>query len=405
MSSETRASSPRNGWCEIDTAALSANVAAFKAMLPSGSLLAVAVKANAYGHGLQLAAEAFVAGGADWLCVHSVEEAVALRGAGLTADLYILGPVFEDQLVEAVGTGARLVVYNTATIDALHRLGLSARLHLKVETGNNRQGVDLDEALALADRIAACPGLVLEGVSSHFANIEDTTDHRYARQQIARFDTIVAALDARGHRPALRHLSNTAATLLWPDGALDMVRVGIGAYGMWPSKETYIAAKLTGRAGLDLRPALTWKTRIAQIKSVPEGSSVGYGCSYTTTRTTRLAVLPVGYFDGYDRGLSNLAHVLLGGRRAPVRGRVCMNLVMVDVTDIPGAGVGDEVVLLGRQGQMLISAEQLAGWAGTINYEITTRIGGHVPRIRRAAQAVAVDPAALMAARGRPYRP
>lgn len=368
-------------WCEVDVDALATNIRTFRQLVGPDVLLAPAVKGGAYGHGLLPAARAFVAGGADWLCIHQIEEARALRAAGVDAPLYCVGPILLDDLAEVERLDLRFVVYNRETIDRLDALGVRARVHLKVETGNHRQGLALDAALALADRIAKAPGMTLEGLSSHFANIEDTTDHRYARQQLARFEEAARALRARGHAVPIRHLSNSAAALLWPDQAFEMVRLGVACYGLWPSKETRVAAALAGRAAVTLTPALTWKARIAQIKPVPEGAFVGYGCSFMTTHPTRLAIVPVGYYDGYDRGLSNLAHVLVRGRRAPVRGRVCMNLIMVDVTDVPDAALEDEVVLLGAQGDAEISAEQLAEWAGTINYEVVTRIAAHVPRL------------------------
>ncbi len=368
-------------WCEVDVDALATNIRTFRQLVGPDVLLAPAVKGGAYGHGLLPAARAFVAGGADWLCIHQIEEARALRAAGVDAPLYCVGPILLDDLAEVERVDLRFVVYNRETIDRLDALGVRARVHLKVETGNHRQGLALDAALALADRIAKAPGLTLEGLSSHFANIEDTTDHRYARQQLARFEEAARALRARGHAVPIRHLSNSAAALLWPDQAFEMVRLGVACYGLWPSKETRVAAALAGRAAVTLTPALTWKARIAQIKPVPEGAFVGYGCSFMTTHPTRLAIVPVGYYDGYDRGLSNLAHVLVRGRRAPVRGRVCMNIIMVDVTDVPDVALEDEVVLLGAQGDAEISAEQLAEWAGTINDEVVTRIAAHVPRL------------------------
>lgn len=373
-------------WCEVDTAALADNLRAFRRLVGPATLLAVPVKANAYGHGLALAAKAFLAGGADWLCVHALEEARGLRAAGITAPIYILGPVALAALDEAVALDARLVVYNRETVDALAARGLRARLHLKVETGNHRQGLALPEALALAERIAAAPGLELEGVASHFANIEDTTDHSYARAQLARFEAAVEALRAAGHPVPIRHIANSAATILWPERAFEMARVGVSAYGLWPSPETRVAAQLVGRSDFALRPALAWKTRIAQVRDIPAGAAVGYGCTAVTRRPTRLAILPVGYADGYDRALSNLAHVLIGGRPAPVMGRVCMNIIMVDVTDGPAPALEDEVVLLGAQGDARITAEQLAGWAGTINYEIVARVSTHLPRRARPSQ-------------------
>jgi alanine racemase len=381
-------------WCELDPRALTANMQAFRRLVGPDTLLTVPVKANAYGHGLIPAARAFIDGGADWLCVHALEEAEALRAAGITAPIYILGPVALTRLADAVALDARLVVYNSETIVHLAACGLSARLHLKVETGNHRLGVELAEARALAAQIAATPGLELEGVSSHYANADEAADHRYAHGQLARFDTIVEALRADGHAIPIRHMANSAATILWPEHAYEMVRVGVAAYGLWPSPETRAATQEAGRIDFQLRPALTWKTRIAQVRDLPAGAAIGYGCTAVTRRPTRLAVLPVGYADGYDRGLSNLAHVLIGGRRAPVMGRVCMNLIMVDVTDGPAPALEDEVVLLGRQvspGQPAlpeqpdpeITAEQLAAWAGTINYEVVARISTHLPRLTR----------------------
>jgi len=368
-------------WCEVDTDALAANLRTFRRLVGPQSRLAPTVKANAYGHGLLLAARAFVSGGADWLCVHGVDEARRLRQAGLDLPLYVLGPVLLDALPEASALDLRVVVYNEATVARLVSLDLPLRLHLKIETGNHRQGIEVGQALHLAEAIAAAPKLELEGVASHFANIEDTTDHRYARTQLARFEDAVSALRDAGHSIPIRHLSNSAAAILWPEQTYEMVRIGISAYGLWPSTETQVAAALAGRGDTALRPALTWKTRVGQIKNVPEGAFIGYGCTFMTTHPTRLAVLPVGYFDGYDRGLSNLAHVLIRGRRAPVRGRVCMNIVMVDVTDIAEAELEDEVVLLGQQETERVSAEQIGAWAGTINYEVISRIGGHLPRI------------------------
>lgn len=371
-------------WCEVDTAALSANMQSFKSLLQPGVKLAPAVKSNAYGHGLVLAARAFLEGGADWLCVNALYEVEALRAAGIEAPLYVMGYLSREQLERAVELDARLVVYNAETIDALSvlvkRLNKPARVHLKLETGNNRQGVGLEQALKLADRCRA-QGVTLEGMATHFANVEDTTDHRFAVEQLERFQRGVRALRGAGHALPICHLANSAATLLWPQAQLDLVRVGISSYGLWPSRETLLSAALEGRSRIPLSPALTWKTRIAQLKRVEVGEFVGYGCTFMATHPTRLAILPVGYYDGYDRGLSNLAYVLIRGQRAPVRGRVCMNILMVDVTDIPEARLEDEVVLLGEQGGHRLTAEQLGDWSGTINYEVVARIADHVPRM------------------------
>ena len=372
-------------WCEVDAARLRHNVRELRRVTRPEALLGAVVKANAYGHGLLLAARAFVDAGADWLCVDALEEAAALRAAGFDLPLLVTGHVLPADLPEAVRLGVRLVVYDGSAVETLSKAALSqARtvpLHVKVETGNNRQGLPHGEAIALAQRIAAAPGVTLEGLSTHFADVEDTTDHTFAREQVARLAATVDGVRATGVASPLVHCANSAATILWPDVHFGLVRAGIAAYGMWPSKETYITALSADRDELELRPALTWKTRIAQVKVVAAGEAVGYGRTYHVTHRTLLAVLPTGYYDGYDRRLSNLAHALVRGHRAPVRGRVCMNMTMVDVTDVPGVTAGDEVVLLGHQDGETLSAEQLAGWIGTINYEVTTRIAEHVPRL------------------------
>jgi len=254
-------------------------------------------------------------------------------------------------------------------------------LQLKLETGTYRQGLELADAMQLASHIENTDGVMLEGVSSHFANVEDTIHHDVARRQLDRFDEMVGALRSAGHAVQVRTMANSAATILWPHAHLEVVRPGIAVYGMWPSRETYLSAMLVGRHEIELRPALTWCTKIVQLKDVPPGADVGYGCTFRTTTQSRIAVLPVGYYDGYDRSLSNLSHVLVRGHRAPVRGRVCMNMTMVDVTHVPDVALGDEVVLLGRQGDEEVSAETIGDWAGTINYEVTTRIIEAIPRI------------------------
>jgi alanine racemase len=219
----------------------------------------------------------------------------------------------------------------------------------------------------------------LEGLSTHFANIEDTLNHAYAEEQLQRFATALRLVERVAGRPPVVHTACTAAALLFPKTHFTMLRVGIGLYGLWPSRETFLSAREQGTVPV-LTPVLSWKTRLAQVKSLPEGSYIGYGCSYRATRRTTVGILPVGYADGYDRALGNRGHVLVRGRRAPIIGRICMNLSMVDLTDVPGAGLEDEVVLLGTSGSERISAETMAEWAGTINYEIVARISPLLPR-------------------------
>ncbi len=222
---------------------------------------------------------------------------------------------------------------------------------------------------------------MLEGLSSHFANIEDTTDDYYPKFQLENFRQAIDWFKQRDINVPLRHMSCSAASILFPETHFELARVGIGLYGLWPSKETMVSCRLRGQEALRLKPVLSWRARVAQVKNVARGAYVGYGCTYRTTRPTRLAVIPVGYYDGYDRSLSNAAYVLIRGKRAPVRGRVCMNFFMVYITDIPGVKLEDQVTLIGKDGRDKITADQLATLAGTINYEIVSRINPSIPRV------------------------
>jgi alanine racemase len=370
---------------EISRAALVRNIGEFRRLIGRRRKFLAVVKANAYGHGLLEVARIAVAEGADWLGVNSVDEGLALRAAGIAAPVLVLGYAPLGALEEAVRGDLRLTVYNRETVRRLSelavRLGRTVRLHVKVETGTWRQGVDPKQLAAFVGDIRRRPGLAVEGLSSHFANIEDTTKHDYPRRQLAAYRSAVRELEADGPRIPIKHMSCTASTVLFPEPGFNLARVGIGLYGLWPSKETYLSCLLDRKELLSLEPVLSWKARIAQIKKVPAGADIGYGGTYRTTRPTVLAVVPVGYYDGYDRGLTNAAHVLVKGRRAPVRGRVAMDFFMADVTDVPGVGLEGEVTLLGADGRERITAEDLAALAGTISYEILARINPLIPRI------------------------
>ncbi|TFG52297.1 MAG: alanine racemase [Candidatus Aminicenantes bacterium] len=370
---------------EIKKSALVHNIREFRRLVGRKRKFLAVVKANAYGHGLIEVSRIALRNGVDWLGVNSVEEGVALREAGIQSPVLVIGYVPFLGLEEAVTRDLRMTVYNRETIRRLAalavRLRRTVRLHVKVETGTWRQGVDVKDIGPFVRDILKCPGLVVEGLSSHFANIEDTTKHDYPRRQLECYRSACRELDARGLVVPFKHMSCTASTILFPEPEFNLARVGIGLYGLWPSKETYLSWILEKKKPLSLEPVLSWKARIAQVKKIPARAFVGYGCTFRTTRPTVLAVVPVGYFDGYDRGLSNAAHVLVKGRRAPVRGRVAMDFIMADVTDIPGVRLEDEVTLLGADGRERIAAEDLAALAGTISYEILSRINPLVPRI------------------------
>jgi len=361
-------------WVEIDGKALEHNLNEMRKGSAPGVATCAVVKSNAYGHGVSLVAPLLPS--AEWLGVNSLEEGLELRSLGERRRIILLGHVPLAELATAIEADLALTVYNRETIGriaGMRALAHEARVHIKVDTGTSRQGVLPEDVVDFTRAVKACRNAVLEGLSTHFANIEDTLNHDYARLQIERFQAALARAEGIAGKIPVVHTACTAAALLFPSTHFTMLRTGIGLYGLWPSRETLVSVKEKG-SPIDFRPVLSWKTRIVQIKSLPEGTYVGYGCSYRTTRRTILGVLPVGYADGYDRALGNRAHVLVRGRRAAVIGRICMNLCMIDLTDVPNVKLEDEAVLLGASGDERISAETMAEWSGTINYEIVARI-------------------------------
>ncbi len=368
-------------WVELDEKAPENNLRELKRGAAPGTLFCAVIKSNGYGHGAREMAGLLPS--TDWFGVNSLEEGLELRSFGIKKPIVLLGHVPLDRLREAIEADLSLTIYNVESVErisSLTSLSRGAKVHLKIETGTGRQGILAEDLEGFLRRLGSAKNIELEGMTTHFANIEDTLNHAYAETQLAAFEKALLTVERAFARPRIIHTACTAATILFPKTHFTMLRVGIGLYGLWPSRETYLSAT-SGRTDVPrLTPVLTWKTRLVQIKTLPEGSYVGYGCSYRTTRKTVLGVLPVGYSDGYDRALGNRAHVLVRGKRAAVIGRICMNLCMVDLTDIPGVRLEDEVVLLGSSGEERISAETVAEWAGTINYEIVTRISPFLPR-------------------------
>jgi alanine racemase len=370
-------------WVEVDAAALEQNVAAIRSNLAPGCRMVPVVKANAYGHGYLQIARLLDGKQFPYIGVHNLEEALTLREGGINNDILILGYVPLEDLETTVEAGFDFVVYNIETLRKLTEVANNktpAKCHLKLETGANRQGVTREQ---LPDFLALFSGtrqLQLVGVATHFANIEDTTDHSYAEFQFQRYGEMKQMIEASGLPVSYYHMASSAAALLFPHTHFNLARVGIALYGLWPSKETYLSYRMAGKQNQILRPVLSWKTIVAQVKDVRKGEYIGYGTTYRATADLKIAVIPIGYYDGYDRQLSNSGHVLINGMRAPIRGRICMDIFMVDVTDIPDVRLESEVVLIGRSGDEVIRAEDVAGWANTINYEVVSRIGAHLER-------------------------
>ncbi len=368
-------------WIEISRAAIEANLGLFRSLLSPGTGILAVVKANAYGHGLEEVAAICADADVAMLGVHTADEVERLRRAGVTTPILAMGHLTAAEVERVVGPEVHVLVSSVGVLDALasqaRRLGTPVSVHLKVDTGTHRQGVFPEEAAGLA-QAARERGLTVAGVATHFANIEDTTDHSYAMQQLERFRGVLESLP---EIPAA-HAACSAAALLFRETDFALARIGIALYGHWPSKETYLSWLLAhGRDGVKLSPALSWRARIGQLKEIPAGEPIGYGLTHRTTRLSHIAVLPVGYAEGYPRQLSNRARVLVRGRSAPVVGRVCMDVTMVDVTDVPGVREGDVATLIGRDGDDAVTAEELAELCGTINYEILARLSPSVARV------------------------
>ncbi|MDX9858042.1 MAG: alanine racemase [candidate division Zixibacteria bacterium] len=371
---------------ELSRTALAKNICSLK-RLAGDRMMAVSVKANAYGHGLPEIVRLMVERPeVDYVAVHSLEEALACRKHGWPRGILVLGPIATNRLGSVIEHDLEPTVFDTSTLTALGRIGAKAgariRTHLKLETGTNRQGIterEIGRFAAIYKKFRSLQRPV--GASMHFANIEDTTSHTYAEQQLGEFKRLVGIMGKAGIKPQLLHTASSAALILFEKTRFDLVRPGISLYGYWPSKETYLSYRLLGGDNEIFEPVLSWRATVTQIKKLPADSFVGYGCTYRTTAPTTLAVLPVGYYDGYPRALSNRAYVLVNGKRAPVRGRICMNLMMVDVTDIKGVRVGSRATLLGRDGSERLSASHLADWGQTIHYEVLSRISGAIERL------------------------
>jgi alanine racemase len=364
-------------WAEVDLGAVRANVRAVRAYCAPAQLLAV-VKADGYGHGAVQVAEAAIDAGATGLGVALVEEGIELRSAGIDAPILVLSEPVAEAAPSVVAYGLTPVVYTLTGIDALAKAvadrGARDRLgvHLKVDTGMHRVGCDAGDAVELATQVVDRPELDLAGVCTHLA-VADEPDNHYTVEQLERFDAVLAALREQGIPTGVVHACNTAAALEWPAARFDMVRVGIGCYGIAPADE------LEGR--VLLRPAMSVKARVSHVKVVPGGARVSYGLRYETHAETRIATVPIGYADGVPRELPHRGgEAIVRGRRCAIAGTVTMDQLMLDVGDLP-VEVGDEVVLIGRQGEEEITAAAWARAMGTIAYTIVCGIGPRVPRV------------------------
>jgi alanine racemase len=359
---------------EVSLARLAENFRAIQAAVAPAVVMPI-VKANAYGHGLVPVARHLVSLGARSLGVAFLEEAVALREAGVTVPVLVMGGIFGDQIPIFLRHGLTLTA---SSIDKLRQIdeiangmGVTATVHLKIDTGMERIGVHYYNARGLLERAADCRRVRVEGIYSHFANA-DALDLSSARLQLSRFLEVLEWYDKQGVAPPVRHMANSGAVLQLRESHLDLVRPGILLYGVYPSIEV--------RQTIPVKPALALRSRVVYFKVVTPGHPVSYGSTWQSDHPVRVVTVPVGYGDGYFRALSNVAHVLIRGRKYPVVGRVCMDQIMVNI-EWETAYNGDVVTLLGSDGDELITCEHLAEWAGTIPYEVLTNLNTRIPRV------------------------
>jgi alanine racemase len=374
----------RPAWVEIDLKAIENNAGHLKGIIGEDVELMAMVKANAYGHGSIECSRAAIRGGATWLGVYSVGEGLELRAAGIAAPVLIVGPTPAEWARAAFESDLTLTAGSEVSARALGResqgIARPARVHVKIDTGMTRLGVSADAAADLIRDLKADGGLVVEGVYTHFA-VADDPDARgiagwgeaYTRRQLELFNKAADGLDHAGLGVRYRHAANSPAALNYREARLNLVRSGILIYGLHPSDHV--------RRPRGFEPSLSFKTRLGMVRKAPRGTFVSYGSTFETQRESRIGVMMIGYADGFRRGPKTFGEVLVRGKRAPIVGRVCMDQTMIDVTDIPEAEEGDEVVLIGKQAGGEISAEEVADRTGTNNYEIVTTISARVPRV------------------------
>ncbi len=359
---------------EIDLDAEKHNIQEIKKHIGKAKFMAI-VKADAYGHGMMRIAENALKNGADWLGVATVEEGRALREAGIEANILVMGGIFEDSAQAVIEYSLSQTVFDIDIIKILQiyakKSDKKAKIHIKIDTGMGRIGISPDDFPLLLDTIEACPDVELEGLFTHYANSDD--DKEYTKGQIAVFEQAIKILHDRGYSPII-HASNSAASIDLPGDSFDMVRVGISMYGCYSSVNV-------SRENVKLQPVMRFKANVVMVKEVAEGTFIGYGCTFKTQRRSKIATVSIGYGDGYPRILSNRGSALVRGKRAKIAGRICMDQMMLDVTDIEGVSVGDEVVLWGKQGEAEIHVDEIAELCKTISYEILLGVSPRVQRI------------------------
>ena len=369
----------RPTWAEIDLEALAHNLSIIRRQVGPDVEIMAAVKADAYGHGAVKCAQRLQKEGVDWFGIALPEEGVELRQGGITRPILCLAGFWEGQQYACLQQKLTPVVYRLDMIEALERagreVGVVADVHVKIDTGMGRLGVQSDEVPEFSTALKRFQNIRVAGLMTHLAAADEEAREDFTRDQLEKFQQAVNVFREDGFAPTYIHAANSAATFAFPESRGNLVRPGGALYG-------FVRDVLPGSfAAPPLRPVMSLYSRIMLLKKVGKGERLGYGCTFQTTRESLIATVPIGYDDGYRRALSNRGRVIVGGHFAPVVGRVSMDLTLVDVTDVPGLSIDDDVTLLGRSGELRISAEDIAQVAGTISYEVTCGISHRVPRI------------------------
>lgn len=374
-------------YIQLDQKALSDNISFLKSLVPSGTRFSMVAKANAYGHGIEELLPMVEECGVDHFSVFSVAEAIRVQNATRShSELMIMGFVDDDYLEWAIEQGVSFFVFTLerlrATIAQAQKMNKPARIHLELETGMHRTGFCEDQLDEVVGMVKANPDyIILEGLCTHFAGAEDLASRQRIEGQIDTFNRLCSELGQQGLNPLYRHTACSGALFNYPEAMMDMVRIGIATYGFWPNQETRQLYLDKHNLPEDpLKRILTWKSKILSVNRVPANEYVSYGKSYYTTRPSKIATVPVGYGYGFSRTLSNNGRVLVGGYRAPVVGFVNMNMIVIDVTEIPDVAVHDEVVLIGTQGEHTMTVSSFSDMNNSMNYELLTRLPDHIPK-------------------------
>ena len=360
-------------WIEIDKKAIKHNYGVFRSLIPKETKFLAVVKSNAYGHGLIDFSKEIIKNGADFLGVDSIIEGLTLRKEGINIPILVLGYTLPELFNDAIEKNISITVSSFDTISEIKKLRINSKgilkIHVKVDTGMCRHGFLLKDLEKVVKEIKSLKDIEVEGLYTHFSTAKDPSSPSYTRKQIKEFNIWVDAFKKAGFKPIL-HASATSAVIVFPEAVFDMVRVGIGLYGVWPSRET----ENSFNNKFIFKPVLSWKTIIGEIKKVPKGSRVGYDGTEILEKDSTIAICPIGYWHGFLRELSCKAKVLVNGKKAKVLGRVCMDIIIIDVSNIKGIKVGDEVVIIGKSIKEQISVDEISLIISGSSYEFLTRI-------------------------------